>query len=417
MFYQIIAIRNFLLLSIIIFDGLDGNMQSFKHNSIQMNEIIAKTIKSLESGKGEIVEIAENSRKECKRLEEELVIIKKQVFEIIGVIENLERELKLSKKKLFDVNKDFNNYSQNELAQAYQTADNIRVELAVRREQETFLIRRRNDLEIRIKDSIKTLERADSLIGHVSIALDYLSGDLQNAGEQMDSLQQKQFLGLKIIEAQEDERKRVAREIHDGPAQSMSNVVIKAEICERLLDKNIDDARKELQNLKKIMRDSLQEVRKIIYNLRPMALDDLGLLPTLERYVISFKDESGIDVQLSSKNVDEEIKSVISLAVFRIVQEALNNVLKHSKAKRVSILLERISNRLNIIITDDGIGFNIDDVKMIDSKSTGGFGLFSMKERIALLEGEVDITSKVGAGTKIVIRIPLMGEEEALKNE
>ncbi len=251
-------------------------MRSYKHNSVQMNEIITKTIKSLESGKNEIVEIAENSRKECKRLEDELVTLKHQVFEIVSVIENLEHELKLSKKKLYDVNRDFSRHSQNELAKAYQTADNIRVELAVRREQETFLIRRRNDLELRIKDCIKTLERADNLIGHVGIALDYLSGDLQNAGEQLDNLQQRQLLGIKIIEAQEEERKRVAREIHDGPAQSMSNIVIKAEICERLLDKDINEARKELQNLKKVMRDSLQEVRKIIYNLRPMALDDLA---------------------------------------------------------------------------------------------------------------------------------------------
>ncbi|WP_031341824.1 sensor histidine kinase [Ruminiclostridium papyrosolvens] len=387
-------------------------MRSYKHNTVQMNDIITKTIKSLESGKNEIIEIAENSRKECKRLEDELVTLKHQVFEIVSVIENLEHDLKLSKKKLYDVNKEFNRHSQNELAKAYQTADNIRVELAVRREQETFLIRRRNDLEIRIKDCIKTLERADSLIGHVGIALDYLSGDLQNAGEQLDNLQQRQFLGIKIIEAQEEERKRVAREIHDGPAQSMSNIVIKAEICERLLDKDIDEARKELQNLKKVMRDSLQEVRKIIYNLRPMALDDLGLLPTLERYVISFREETGIDVQLRSRAINEEIKPVISLAVFRIVQESLNNVLKHAQAKRVSILLEHVNQKLNIIIADNGVGFNTEDVKIIEPESTGGFGLFSMKERVALLEGEVDIVSQVGVGTKITIHIPLLDEGE-----
>ncbi|WP_024834205.1 sensor histidine kinase [Ruminiclostridium josui] len=387
-------------------------MRSYKHNSVQMNEIITKTIKSLESGKNEIVEIAENSRKECKRLEDELVTLKHQVFEIVSVIENLEHELKLSKKKLYDVNRDFSRHSQNELAKAYQTADNIRVELAVRREQETFLIRRRNDLELRIKDCIKTLERADNLIGHVGIALDYLSGDLQNAGEQLDNLQQRQLLGIKIIEAQEEERKRVAREIHDGPAQSMSNIVIKAEICERLLDKDINEARKELQNLKKVMRDSLQEVRKIIYNLRPMALDDLGLLPTLERYVISFKEETGIDVQLRAKAINEEIKPVISLAVFRIVQESLNNVLKHAKAKKVSILLEHVNKKLIIIITDNGVGFNTEEVKMIEPESTGGFGLLSMKERVALLEGKVDIVSQVGVGTKITIHIPLLDEGE-----
>lgn len=380
-----------------------------------MNEIIDKTIKALDSGKKEIIEIAENSRRECKRLEEELENLKEQVYNIISTIENLEHALKLSKKKLSDVNSDFNKYSQNDLKHAYQTADNIRVELAVKREQESFLIRRRNDLEIRIKDTLKTLERADNLIGHVGVALDYLSGDLQGVGEQLDNLQQKQFLGLRIIEAQEEERKRVARDIHDGPAQSMSNVVIKAEICERLLDKNIEEARAELQNLKKVMRDSLQEVRKIIYNLRPMALDDLGLLPTLERYVISFKEDTGIDVVLKTRGIGEITKPAISLTVFRIVQEALNNVLKHSKAKNASVLMERLDNKLSIILVDNGIGFDTKSIRMTNSDFTGGFGLFSMRERVALLEGEIDIASEKGIGTKIKILIPLNNEGEALE--
>ncbi|MHB8064616.1 MAG: sensor histidine kinase [Ruminiclostridium sp.] len=389
-------------------------MANFKHNVIQMDEILNKTIKALDLGKKEIVEIAENSRKECKRFADELEILKVQVYEIISQIENLEHSLKVSKKKLYEVNKDFGKYSQSELAKAYQTADNLRVELAVKREQESFLIKRRNDLEIRIKDSKKTLERADNLIGHVGVALGYLSSDLKGVGEELNNLQQKQFLGLRIIEAQEDERKRVAREIHDGPAQTMSNIVIKAEICEKLIDKNIYEAKQELQNLKKVTRDSLQEVRKIIYNLRPMALDDLGLLPTLERYVISFKEDTKINVELKSINVNEDLKPIISLAVFRIVQEALNNILRHSHSKRASVLLERINQNLSIIIIDNGIGFNTNDIRMTNSDLAGGFGIFSMKERVALLEGEFDVVSEIGKGTKIKVLIPLINEGEAL---
>ncbi len=135
-------------------------------------------------------------------------------------------------------------------------------------------------------------------------------------------------------------------------------------------------------------------------------------MPTLERYVISFKEETGIDVQLRAKAINEEIKPVISLAVFRIVQESLNNVLKHAKAKKVSILLEHVNKKLIIIITDNGVGFNTEEVKMIEPESTGGFGLLSMKERVALLEGKVDIVSQVGVGTKITIHIPLLDEGE-----
>jgi two-component system, NarL family, sensor histidine kinase DegS len=394
-----------------------GIMPNFKHNAVQMDEIINKTIKALDSGKMEIIEIAENSRKECSRLKEELESLKMQVASSINEIENLEFALKTSKKKLSDVNRDFKKYSQEDLAKAYQSADDLRVKLAVKREQESFLIKRRNDLEIRIRDSLKTLERADNLIGHVGIALEYLSSDLKGVGEQLDNLQQKQLLGLRIIEAQEEERKRVAREIHDGPAQSISNAVIKAEICERLLDKNITESKTELQNLKKVMRDSLQEVRKIIYNLRPMALDDLGLLPTLERYVISFKETTGINVTFKCRGIDEEIKPVISLTVFRIVQEALNNVLKHSKSKTACVALEKIDKKLSIIIFDSGVGFDTKTIRMTNSDLSGGFGLFSMKERVALLEGEFNVVSEEQKGTRINIQIPLIDEGEALVNE
>ncbi len=386
-------------------------MQSFKVNTTQMDEILGKTIKALESGKKEIVEIAENSRKECFRLDNELKVLREQVRETSDSIDKLESELKNSRRRLYLVNKEFGKYTQEELAEAYQQADNLRVELAVKREQESFLIRQRNELEIRIKDLLKTLERADNLAGHVSVALNYLCSDLKSVGEHLDDLQQKQFLGLKIIKAQEEERKRVAREIHDGPAQSMSNVVIKAEICEKLLDKNIDDARIELRNLKTVMRDSLQEVRKIIYNLRPMALDDLGLLPTLERYVISFKEETGIDIILKAKVVKKDFDPGISLAVFRIVQEALNNILKHSKAQNASIIIECINNKLRIHIVDNGIGFDTNNVKISSMDSTGGFGLISMKERVALLDGEIEITSSKNVGTRLKICIPLIDEE------
>lgn len=389
-------------------------MPNYKHNAVQMDEIISKTIKALDSGKKEIIEIAENSRKECARLQEELTALKLQVAESLNEIENLEHGLKVSKKRLYDVNQNFQRYSQDELAKAYQSADDLRVKLAVRREQESYLIKRRNDLEIRIRDSMKTLERADNLIGHVGIALEYLSSDLKGVGEQLSNLQQKQFLGLRIIEAQEEERKRVAREIHDGPAQSMSNAVIKAEICEKLLDINMSEAKTELQNLKKVMRDSLQEVRRIIYNLRPMALDDLGLLPTLERYVISFKETTGINVTFKYRGIDEATKPVIALTVFRIVQEALNNVLKHSYSKTAGVILEKVEDKLNIIIFDNGVGFDPKSIKMTNTDLSGGFGLFSMKERVALLEGELSITSEDKKGTRLNIQIPLINEGEAL---
>lgn len=387
-------------------------LAGYKIDIVKLDKIVKKTIEVINNSKTEIYDIAESSRKECKRLDEELNMLKQQVKQLINEVEVLEETLKESKRRLMLFNRNFSNYSQEELKEAYEKADNIRVELAVKREMEQFLIRRRNDLEIRIKDAYKTVQKADNLITQVGAALGYLTGDLLEVSSQLEDLQHRQLLGLKIIKAQEEERQRVAREIHDGPAQLMSNVVLKAEICERMIDVDLNKARDELRNLKKVVRDSLQDVRKIIYNLRPMSLDDLGLVPTLQRYVLTFQEESGIAVSFQTRGVNTEIKPVISLTVFRIVQEALNNVTKHSKASNISINLEFLNNELKLNIYDDGIGFDTEKLRVRSEDISSGFGLVSMNERIELLSGEMNIDSEPGRGTRLNIMIPFTQEEE-----
>jgi two-component system sensor histidine kinase DegS len=383
----------------------------YKINIAQLDRIIKKTILAINESKSEIYEIAENSRKECKRLEDELNALKDQIKQLINEVELLEIALKDSKRKLMSINKNFSQHTQEELKEAYEKADNLRVELAVKREMEQYLIKRRNELEIRIKDAFKTVQKAENLIMQVGVALGYLTGDLQEVTHQLEGLQQKQLLGLKIIKAQEEERQRVARDIHDGPAQLMSNVVIKAEICEKLIDVDLEKARMELRNLKKSVRDSLQDVRKIIYNLRPMSLDDLGLVPTLQRYVLTFQEESGISVSFSTKGSRPELKSVISLTVFRIVQEALNNIVKHAKADNAVIQLEFLKTELKLHIYDNGIGFDTKKLKDKNEDISSGFGLVSMRERIELLGGDLIISSEPGNGTHLNIIIPFTQEE------
>ena len=237
-------------------------MVSHKIDAAKMDKIVKKTIEAINSSKNEIYDIADSARRECKKLEEELHQLKRQVKELIENVEVLESELKESKRKLLIVNRNFQKYSQEELKSTYEKADNLRIELAVKREQEQHYIKRRNDLEIRLKESLRTVQKADNLITHVGVALGYLTGDLQELTVQLEDMQQRQLMGLRIIKAQEEERHRVARDIHDGPAQSMSNVVLKAEICERLIDVDLLKTREELHNLKKIVRDCLQDVRK-----------------------------------------------------------------------------------------------------------------------------------------------------------
>ncbi|HEX3028824.1 MAG TPA: sensor histidine kinase [Clostridia bacterium] len=384
-----------------------------KINIEKLDSIVKKTVDAINTGKQEIYDIADSARRESKKLEEELTQLKEQVKILIDEVEVLEAELKDSKRKLMLANKNFESCSQEVLKEAYEKADNLRVELAVKREQERYYLKRRNDLEIRIKESYSTVKKAENLITSVGAALGYLTGDLQELSSQLEDIQQRQYMGLRIIKAQEEERQRVARDIHDGPAQSMSNVVLKAEICERLIDVDMDKAKEELQNLKKVVRENLQDVRKIIYNLRPMSLDDLGLIPTLQRYILTFKEDNGIEVSFKTRGIYDDIRSVIALTVFRIVQESLSNIKKHAQAQNVVINLEFLDKVLKLYIYDDGKGFNVEKLKSRKEDINSGFGLFSMRERIDLLSGELNISSEPGKGTRLNISIPYIQEEGA----
>ncbi len=387
-------------------------MANYKVDVANLDKIIKKTIEAINNSKVELFDIAENARKECGKLEQELKDLKAQTILLIENVELLENQLKASKKQLMLVSKNYDKYTEEETRQAYEKADNLRLELAVKREQEQFIIKRRNELEIRLKDSIRTAEKADKLIANIGISLGCLTGDLQQVTLQLEDLQQKQIMGLRIIQAQEEERQRVAREIHDGPAQSMSNIVLKAEICERLVEAEPVKAKDELKNLKSVVRDTLQDIRKIIYNLRPMSLDDLGLVPTLQRYIITYQEESKTEVTFKTRGACEDIRPVISLTVFRLVQEAISNIRKHAKARSVSINLEFLEKELKLYIYDDGKGFNMNDLKVRKEDISSGFGLYSMRERVELLNGNFEINSTVGKGTKLSISVPLIPDEE-----
>lgn len=392
-------------------------LTNYKVDFARLDSIIKRTIETINKSKTEIYDIAETSRKECKKLEEELNSLKQQSKKLIEEVDILERKLKASKQKLMLANKNFSNYTQEELKDIYEKADNLRVELAVKREMEQFMIHRRNELEIRIKDTVRIVQKADNLITQVGTALSYLSGDLSEVTCQLADLQQRQNIGYRIIKAQEEERRRVARDIHDGPAQIMTNVIMKAEICERMLDDDTVRAKEELKIIKNNVRECLQDVRKIIYNLRPMSLDDLGLKPSLQKYILTYQEETGLTVSFKINGDDTDIKPVISITVFRIVQEALSNVKKHANANYISITISIEHDMLKLDIADDGAGF---DTKILEQRSEdidGGFGLTSMRERVSLLKGDMSIESQKGKGTRLKIILPFMEDKVGSNGE
>jgi two-component system sensor histidine kinase DegS len=215
---------------------------------------------------------------------------------------------------------------------------------------------------------------------------------------------------VEVIRAQENERLRISLQMHDGPVQTLSNLILRTEICERLIDRDIAQARSELSALKKAIHGTLQETRRFIFDLRPMILDDLGLVPTLRRYAADFNERFHVEVSVAVQHMDTRLPPHYEVALFRFIQEALNNVQKHSGTSTARVALEGSPDQVQVLIEDNGSGFTISETLMeMDSKGHMGFAV--MRQQIeTLLAGQLGVESAAGRGTKVIARVPLRDE-------
>ena len=211
---------------------------------------------------------------------------------------------------------------------------------------------------------------------------------------------------MNIINAQEQERLHLSRQLHDGPAQSLTNLILQAEICERLFDKDPPRARTELGVLKEAVNDTFQKIREYIFQLRPMMLDDLGLAPTLKQYVQEFESKHAISCNLMITGTERRFPPYVEVTLFRVIQALLNNIADHSKATQSQVSMEIQSDRITATITDDGVGFDV-ETELTNASQQKHMGLISMKEQISMLNGEINVESVVGQGTTVSLWLPI----------
>jgi two-component system, NarL family, sensor histidine kinase DegS len=210
-----------------------------------------------------------------------------------------------------------------------------------------------------------------------------------------------------VINAQEAERQRLSRQMHDGPAQALSNFIVQAEIANRLLDIDAKRAKEELDNLKNAAMNTFKEVRTFIFELRPMMLDDLGLFPTVRRYVDNFKEQTGSEVNLTLKGSERRLESYLEVMIFRALQELLGNAYRHNQENptkpQINIQFSMDENVTKISVADNGKGF---DPSILDNKQ--GLGLKLIRERVELLGGFMELDSDIGKGARVTFQVPTL---------
>ncbi|QBP41757.1 sensor histidine kinase [Paenisporosarcina antarctica] len=371
-----------------------------------LNHIFSQMVQTMNRSKNDIFIISEQNRQSLLQMQKELEIVHSKLAAVLIEGDLLVEETRISRKTLGDVSKHFNTFTEEQVREAYEQANDLQIKLSINRTEDRQLHERRDDLERRLNELNDSILHADQLAGQANVVTNYLTSDLKNVGPALETAKLKQDFSLKIIEAQEEERKRLSREIHDGPAQMMANVLVRSDLIERTYRENgIDEALVEITSLKLMVRIALTEVRRIIYDLRPMALDDLGLVPTIRKYLMNIEEyNTGCQINFRSHGEQRRLISNFEIAVFRLVQESVTNATKHGKCQNIWVDVEWTPRMVTVTVKDNGTGF---DQRLVRESS---FGLIGMQERIDLLKGEMIVKSSLGNGTIMKFKIPLNEE-------
>jgi PAS domain S-box-containing protein len=213
-------------------------------------------------------------------------------------------------------------------------------------------------------------------------------------------------LTSRIFSVQEEERKRISRELHDETGQALIAIKLNLAMIGNTFTKDVQNTKKTISSTKNILTQIMRDIRKLSYDLRPAVIDDMGMAPAMQSYSREFAERTGVNVVVKSELNSQRFPPEVEISLYRILQEALTNVAKHSKAKNVTIELLMDKSNLIMKIEDDGCGFDTNKNLRKGKLNDGALGLIGIRERVTSLGGDLEITSTLGKGTKLIVRLP-----------
>lgn len=279
----------------------------------------------------------------------------------------------------------------------------------------TRLLTMRSQLE-KLQEGQNQLEHYQDLLGQVLEALGGIDLPSQDGGA--GASRQMGLAGetiVRIVQAQEQERRELANSLHDGPAQSLTNFILQAEICQRLAQVDAERANAELNNLKEAASGTFQKIRDFIFDLRPMMLDDLGLIPTLRRYAENYENKHNISINLVVAGEESRrLPRYTEVMVFRSLQSLLSVSQQHLKATEIRMTVDVDLNEIRAVVEDNGQGFD----PVVDLDPNQGDhdvqALNALRERIELVEGSLGIFSADGEGSRFEVQLPIFDDQPSL---
>ena len=250
----------------------------------QLDEVFSQITETLQKSLEDIFEINQNCEKQCIQLETEIQEINQQIEQVIEIGNKYERLARQARLRLMEVSRLFDVTTEENIKNAYDTAQALQIKLQQARQQESFLKLRREEIENQIRQYRSIFKKAENLLNSTSIALKLMQSSADKLSDTIEQVNRKNQLELWIVETLEAERRKIARELHDGPAQSLASMLIRLDLIMRMIPEDDIHIRHELQNLKAIGTESLTDVRSIMYDLKPTLVHDQGLSNTFKDY-------------------------------------------------------------------------------------------------------------------------------------
>lgn len=340
-------------------------------------------------------ELADEAEKEQAQLDLEISEINMLLKQTGAEIEKLQQRQSDANSKVRQLEANIDAHSRTEIKAAYVGAHDAQLRLFMMNGQLEQLQSKQRTLH-RYRSQ---LEKLVAISGQISVTAEV--GPATVVAPQISAGHQA---FVKIIEAQEEERQRLSRQMHDGPAQSLTNLILQAEIVERMFDTDPVRAKTELANLKNSANATFQRIRDFIFDLRPMMLDDLGLVPTLKRYLQTFESKNHLPTHFTTLG-EHALSPHIEVTLFRTIQELLKNAAQHAHPSRVQVTLDLQNDVIVLTVEDDGSGFDVQPA-LAAARQRGSSGLANLEKRIEMLGGKIQFSSGTGRGTRVHVEMP-----------
>ncbi|MGI5921540.1 MAG: sensor histidine kinase [Syntrophomonadaceae bacterium] len=382
------------------------------HRLMQANrleEVLSKLVENLQEGRNHFFDIAEDLQTQCLQLETDIENINQEIADIIRRQEEQEQLEKAARWRLMEVSRDFKSFTETDIKEAYTAAQAMQLELINLRQEELYIRKQRDNMLRQLKQFRSLAAKADQFINNTGLALKILQGNVERISESVEDAYRKQQVQAWILQSQESERRKIARELHDGPSQSLASALIRLELVDRLDPKDQEQIKKENECIKDMCRESLSDIRRIMFDLRPTLVHDKGLAYTLKEFFSDYEVKYNFNIEFVVFGRIKKYDLSLEMALFRLVQEAITNVRKHAGTNRVLVKLEDNDGLLTLVVKDEGTGFDPDGVAQAGTES---YGILGMKERVQLLGGEIEIISAKGMGTQVIIKLPVEGEDK-----